>query len=82
MRFCGMMGADSCCRDLCLRTYVSPHQISREENAVQIAKELHAGDWRRCYIEQCVALARPLSTLTPLPRVVPESGSTESSSQS
>lgn len=47
-------GADACCRNLCLRTYIPPHQISREENAVQIAKELHAGDWRRCYIEQCV----------------------------
>ena len=40
-------------RALCLRTYVPPQQISREENAFQMVKS-HGNDWRRFYIEQCV----------------------------
>lgn len=38
-------------RALCTRTYVPPHQISREESAHQIVKS-HGNDWRRCFIEQ------------------------------
>ncbi|GAA6050268.1 hypothetical protein JCM3770_002762 [Rhodotorula araucariae] len=37
-------------RALCMRTYVPPQQISREESAVQLVKE-HGTDWRRFYIE-------------------------------
>ncbi|KAI5476418.1 F-box domain-containing protein [Pseudohyphozyma bogoriensis] len=38
-------------RKLVNNTYVAPFQISREESAAQLVKELHASDWRRCYIE-------------------------------
>lgn len=38
-------------RALCLRTYVPPQQISREEDAKQLVKA-HGNDWRRFYIEQ------------------------------
>ncbi|GAA5853626.1 hypothetical protein JCM9279_005081 [Rhodotorula babjevae] len=37
-------------RSLCLRTYVPPQQISREEDAKQLVKQ-HGADWRRLYIE-------------------------------
>ncbi|GAA5966386.1 hypothetical protein JCM8115_002854 [Rhodotorula mucilaginosa] len=37
-------------RALCLRTYVPPQQISREENALRLVKS-HGNDWRRFYIE-------------------------------
>lgn len=37
-------------RDLCMRTYVPPHQIGRSEDATTIVK-MHGNDWRRCYIE-------------------------------
>lgn len=39
-------------RDLCFTTYVPPHQISKEEEASEIVSEQHAGDYRRCFIEQ------------------------------
>ncbi|BGP47752.1 hypothetical protein JCM10450v2_003617 [Rhodotorula kratochvilovae] len=37
-------------RGLCMRTYVPPQQISREESAAQLVKQ-HGADWRRFYIE-------------------------------
>ncbi|BGP55111.1 hypothetical protein JCM8202_004308 [Rhodotorula sphaerocarpa] len=37
-------------RALCLRTFVPPHQISRDKDALQLVKE-HGSDWRRFYIE-------------------------------
>ncbi|GJN88990.1 hypothetical protein Rhopal_001961-T1 [Rhodotorula paludigena] len=37
-------------RSLCLRTYVPPQQISRDETALQLVKQ-HGNDWRRFYIE-------------------------------
>lgn len=38
-------------RALCRQIYVPPHQIGRDEDALQIVK-LHGSDWRRCFIEQ------------------------------
>lgn len=38
-------------RALCRQIYIPPHQISREEDALQIVKS-HGSDWRRCFIEQ------------------------------
>ncbi|GAA6039857.1 hypothetical protein JCM8097_006765 [Rhodosporidiobolus ruineniae] len=37
-------------RSLCLRTYVPPQQISREEDASQLVRQ-HGNDWRRFFIE-------------------------------
>ncbi|GAA6023572.1 hypothetical protein JCM10207_005718 [Rhodosporidiobolus poonsookiae] len=37
-------------RALCLRTYVPPQQISREEDAAQLVRQ-HGNDWRRFFIE-------------------------------
>ncbi|KAL8287544.1 hypothetical protein RQP46_003402 [Phenoliferia psychrophenolica] len=42
---------DGLWRQLCLRTYVPPSQIDISENALQIARDQHGGDFRRCYIE-------------------------------
>jgi F-box protein 9 len=39
-------------RDVCLRTFVAPHQIRRDESALSLVKQKHGNDWRRFFIEQ------------------------------
>lgn len=64
-------------RSLCLRTYVPPQQISRDETALQLVKQ-HGNDWRRFYIEQYLLIVqiRSLTRLLILALAARVSGST------